>query len=63
MKILLKVSLSGVDFSYYAGEEVDVDDAVAKQWIEADYAETITATPATTATINKKSKLEDKELG
>jgi len=46
MKILLKVSLSGVNFSYHAGEEVDVDNVVAKQWIEADYAEEIKiATP------------------
>jgi len=63
MKIKLKVSLSGVDFSYYAGEEVDVDEVVAKQWIEADYAENISATPATKATITNKTKVEDKDLG
>ena len=45
MKIKLKVSLSGVDFSYHAGEEVNVDDAVARQWIETEYAEAITLTP------------------
>ena len=59
MKIRLKVSLSGVDFSYHAGEEVDVDDVVAKQWIEADYAENITATPPV---VTKKAKVEDKDL-
>jgi len=56
MKILLKVSLSGVDFSYYAGEEADVDEVVAKQWIDAGYAETITATPATKAALTNKQK-------
>ena len=60
MKILLKVSLSGVNFSYHAGEEVDVDEAVAKQWIEAGYAENITAT---TPVATKKAKIEDKDLG
>ena len=60
MKIRLKVSLSGVNFSYHAGEEVDVDNVVAKQWIEADYAETITEPPAV---VTKKVKTEDKELG
>ena len=63
MKILLKVSLSGVNFSYHAGEEVDVDEAVAKQWIEAGYAETMTATPATKAAVTNKIKAEDKDLG
>ena len=60
MKIKLKVSLSGVNFSYHAGEEVDVDNVVAKQWIEADYAENITAT---TPVATKKAKIEDKDLG
>lgn len=61
MKIKLKVSLSGVDFSYRAGEEADIDMAVAKQWIEADYAENITEPPATTPVVTKKVKTEDKE--
>ena len=63
MKIKHKVSLSGVDFSYHAGEEADIDDVVAKQWIEADYAENITVTPAITAVVTKKVKTEDKDLG
>jgi len=61
MKIKLKVSLSGVDFSYYAGEETDVDEAVAKQWVEAGYAENITSTSATKAALTNKTKIEDKE--
>jgi len=51
MKIKLKVSLSGVDFSYYAGEEADVDVAVAKQWVEAGYAEDVSPAPLKKAKI------------
>jgi hypothetical protein len=55
MKVRIKVSLSGTDFSYHAGQETDIEESVAKQWIEADYAEAITPAPS------KKVKTVDTE--
>lgn len=50
MKIRIKISLSGTDFSYYAGQEVEVDDIIAKDWIDADYAEIVEIVDETTET-------------
>lgn len=52
MKIKLKVSLSGLNFSYYEGQEIDMDEGIAKEWIKASYAEQISNLP------NKRTKLE-----
>lgn len=52
MKIKLKVSLSGLNFSYYEGQEIDMDEDIAKEWIKANYAEQIPSLP------NKRTKLE-----
>lgn len=38
MKIKLKTSLSGIDFSYKKGDEVELEDKKAKEWIEAGVA-------------------------
>lgn len=38
MKIKLKTSLSGLDFSYKKGDEVELEDKKAKEWIEAGVA-------------------------
>jgi len=55
MKIKLKVSLSGINFSYYEGQEIDIDDAVGKQWIKANYAEQI-------STVSNKRTKAEKEI-
>lgn len=52
MKIKLKVSLSGLNFSYHEGQEIDIDDVIGKQWVEANYAEPISNVP------NKRTKAE-----
>ena len=41
MKIKILVSCSGDKFSYVAGQEVDADEAVAKDLIAAKYAEEV----------------------
>lgn len=41
MNIRLKVSMAGKDFSFFVGQEVNVDDKTAKQWIEAGVAEAV----------------------
>ena len=38
MTVKLKTSLSGLDFSYKKGEEVELEDKKAKEWIEAGVA-------------------------
>jgi hypothetical protein len=48
----MKVSLAGLDFSYSVGQEVDIDDKTAKQWIAVDYAQQVLSTAS------KKAKEE-----
>lgn len=31
-KVIMNVSIAGVDFSYYPGQEVELDDKLAKTW-------------------------------
>ena len=44
MKIQVLKSCAGLDFAYYAGENADCYDAVAKDLIEAGYAEEVKPT-------------------
>ena len=39
MKVKILVSLAGENFSYSAGEIVDLDDKVAAEWIKIGFAE------------------------
>lgn len=55
MKIKLKVSLSGINFSYYEGQEIDIEDDIGKQWIEANYAVQI-------STVSNKRTKSEKEI-
>lgn len=43
MKVKLLVSMAGPDVSQNAGDEIDVDDATAKRFIERNIAEPIAA--------------------
>lgn len=38
MKVKIKTSLSGLDFSYKKGEAVELEDKKAKEWIAAGVA-------------------------
>ena len=46
MKVKLLVSMAGPDMSHNAGDEIDVDDATAKRYIERIIAEPISSKPA-----------------
>ena len=61
MKVKLLVSMAGPDVSYNAGDEIDVDDAAAKRFIERNVAEPIASEPAK-ETIEKKSPRESKAV-
>jgi hypothetical protein len=37
----MKVSIAGNDFSFHPGEQVDIDDDLAKKWIEVGHCEQI----------------------
>ena len=39
MKVRILTSVSGIDFSYYASDIVDVDDILAKDFIDGGIAE------------------------
>ena len=43
MKVKLLVSMAGPDVLHNAGDEIDVDDATAKRFIERNIAEPIAA--------------------
>ena len=43
VKVKLLVSMAGPDVSHNAGDEIDVDDATAKRFIERNIAEPIAA--------------------
>ena len=45
MKVKLLVSMAGPDMSHNAGDEIDVDDATAKRYIERIIAEPIASKP------------------
>ena len=45
-KVKLLVSMAGPDVSHNAGDEIDVDDATAKRFIERNIAEPIASRPA-----------------
>ncbi len=46
MKVKLLVSMAGPDISHNAGNEIDVDDATAKRYIERNIAQPIASKPA-----------------
>ena len=46
MKVKLLVSMAGPDVSHNAGDEIDVDDATAKRFIERNIAEPIASRSA-----------------
>ena len=46
MKVKLLVSMAGPNVSLNAGDEIDVDDATAKRFIERKSAESIASRPA-----------------
>lgn len=45
MKIKMLKSCVGFNFSYAKGQEIDVDEALAKDFIQAKYAESIKTRP------------------
>ena len=55
MKVKLLVIMAGPDISHKVGDEIDVDDATAKRFIERNIAEPIASRPA-------KEKAEKKSL-
>ena len=55
MKVKLLVIMAGPDISHNVGDEIDVDDATAKWFIERNIAEPIASKPA-------KEKVEKKSL-
>ena len=46
MKVKLLVSMAGPDVSHTAGDEINVDDATTKRFIERNVAEPIASKPA-----------------
>lgn len=59
MKVKLKTSLSGLDFSYKKGDEVDLEDKKAKEWIEAGVATEVKGKePPKKASATSKSKTD-----
>ena len=61
MKVKLLVSMAGPDVSHNAGDEIDVDDATAKRFIERNIAEPISSKPAK-ETAEKKVPCKHKTL-
>ena len=45
MKVKLLVGMAGPDVSHNAGDEIDVDDATAKRFIERNIAEPVASKP------------------
>lgn len=59
MKVKLKTSLSGLDFSYKKGDEVELEDKKAKEWIEAGVATEVKGKePPKKASTTTKSKTD-----
>ena len=52
-KVKLLVIIAGPDISHNAGDEIDVDDATAKRFIERNIADPIASKPAK-ETVTKK---------
>ena len=46
MKVKLLVSMAGPTAAHHAGDEIDVDDATAKRFIERNIAEPVASKPA-----------------
>ena len=46
MKVKLLVSMAGPTIAHNAGDEIDVDDATAKRFIERNIAESLASRPA-----------------
>ena len=61
MKVKLLVSMAGPDVPLNAGDEIDVDDATAKRFIERKSAESIASRPAK-ETAEKKAPRERKAI-
>ena len=45
MKVKLLVSMTGLDVSHNAGDEIDIDDDTAKRFIERNVAEPLASRP------------------
>ncbi|SCY25386.1 hypothetical protein [Alkaliphilus peptidifermentans] len=56
MKVRINTSLSGLNFSYKKGEEVDMEERKAKEWIKAGVAVEVKVQEATKKTANNASK-------
>lgn len=41
MKVKIKRSIAGTEFSYYPGQEIDIDEDLARKWQESGIAEPI----------------------
>ena len=61
MKVKLLVSMAGPDVSHNAGDEIDVDDATAKRFIERNIVEPILSKPAKQSA-EKKGPLKRKAV-
>ena len=61
MKVKLLVSMAGPTAAHNAGDEIDVDDATAKRFIESNMAEPIPS-KATKETAIKKTPAKRKAL-
>jgi hypothetical protein len=61
MKIKLKESISGLEFSYKPGDEVTIDDAEGTRWVNAGIAEVIepAAAPESPETVEPTSTGEE----
>lgn len=55
MKVKINTSLSGLNFSYKKGDEVEIEDKRAKEWIRAGVATEIKAQGTTKKQVNKES--------
>jgi hypothetical protein len=57
-KIKLLTSLAGIDFSHNAGDIIDCNDAEAKRYIDAGFAEPIETASKVEKATAKRNKVE-----
>ena len=59
MKVKIKENIAGRDFTYYIGQIVDIEKNIAKDLIQAGYAEEV----KTTKKSSKKAVKKDADTG
>lgn len=60
MKVKIKTSLAGLDFSYVEGDEPDLPDAIAQQWVSAGVAELLVEEKKTSEDSSEESEKQVK---